>query len=126
MPTPTLIFIIIFIMTFILFPFISKGGWDKLAYYYKTNIPFNGTNAGTITARINSYIYWNSIVFKYNDEGMYLKNKTLLDLFPSTPVFIAWSEVKALSIKGPLFGTEVTLVISRFVFIASIAIIIAS
>jgi len=77
-------------------------GWDDLVANYEASVPFTGQRVGIISASINSLGYRNSLVLKYNDQGMLLKPVFILRLFHK-PIFIPWSEIKEIRDKKILF-----------------------
>jgi hypothetical protein len=82
--------------------FISRMGWDKLVQHFKAIDKFEGKRVGLISVTINSGNYQNSIVLKYNYQGIYLKPIFLFRLF-HPPVLIPWNEIKDVRDKKILF-----------------------
>lgn len=106
-------FPILFIGTLILVTFIlSKMGWADLAANYPSNSAFTGKRVGIISASINSVNYQNSLVLKYNEEGIYLRPVFLFRLFHK-PVLIPWKEIKEVRDKKILFYTFKELIIGN-------------
>src|SRR5690348_11958136 len=61
---------------------ISRLGWSKLAYEYKTDPElFTGNKIGLISARINFTNYNNCLSLAYNDQGLLFKLIFLFRLF---------------------------------------------
>ena len=81
---------------------ISKMGWSDLASKYQTNAVFTGDKAGLISASINNANYKNSLILKYNEEGLYLKPIFLFSLFHK-PILIPWEEIKEVRDKKIFF-----------------------
>jgi hypothetical protein len=99
----------LFIGSWILVSFIlSKTGWSKLVKQYRAANDFIGNNIGMISASINGVNYKNSIILKYNNEGMYFKSIFFFRLF-HPPFFIAWKEISEISNKQFLFSKIVEL-----------------
>lgn len=86
------------LVTFVL----SKLGWANLATPYLFDRPFEGKRVGVITASINNVNYKNSLILKYNEEGIYLRPVVLFRLFHK-PVLIPWKEIKEVRTKKVLF-----------------------
>lgn len=99
------LFPIFFIGMWILVTFvIAKMGWVALVENYQFDDTFTGEKIGLISASINSANYKNSLILKYNDEGIYLKPIFLFRLFHK-PVLIPWKEIKDIRDKKILFIT---------------------
>lgn len=99
------LFPIFFIGMWILVTFvIAKMGWAALVENYQFDDTFTGEKIGLISASINSANYKNSLILKYNDEGIYLKPIFLFRLFHK-PVLIPWKEIKDIRDKKILFIT---------------------
>jgi len=86
---------------FVLF-IISRSGWGRLAERYKTDEAFTGTRIGIISAGINRANYNNSLILKYNEDGIYLKTMLIFRLF-HPPLLIPWSEIKEVTDMKLLF-----------------------
>jgi hypothetical protein len=91
---------------------ISKMGWSKLADRYETNLPFEGTRVGIISATINGVSYKNSLILRYNQDGLYLRPTFLFRLFHK-PLFIPWMEIKSVRERKMIFVTWKELVIGE-------------
>jgi hypothetical protein len=88
-------FPIIFIAWWILVLFIlSKRGWQEFSERYNAFGNFSGTRAGIVSTRIKKIQYNGSIVLRYDSQGIYLLPLLIFRLFHK-PIFIPWSEVKA-------------------------------
>ena len=87
---------------------------------YFINDQFIGQRVGIISASINNANYKNSIVLKYNKDGLYLRPIILFRLFHK-PILIPWKEIKEVRSKKILFYTFKELIIGH-PFIAIIAI----
>ena len=72
---------------------LSKTGWNNLAQKFRTNDAFHGTRIGIISASINSASYNNSLVLRYNYDGIYLRPVLFFRSF-HPPIFVPWSEIK--------------------------------
>ncbi len=83
---------------------ISKMGWTDLAAKYETSPEFIGTKIGLISANINSANYKNSLILKYNDEGIFLRPIFLFRLFHK-PILIPWQEIKSIRTKKNFFSS---------------------
>jgi hypothetical protein len=94
---------------FILF-ILSKRGWSDLVENYKAEDPFTGDRIGIISAGINGVNYNNSLILKYNDEGIYLKTMFLFSAFHK-PILIPWGEIKEVRNWKILFYTFKELII---------------
>jgi len=106
-------FPLVFIGMWILVTFIiSKMGWADLAANYQSNSTFIGKRVGIISASINNANYQNSLVLKYNEDGIYLKPVVLFRLFHK-PVLIPWKDVKEVRDKKILFYTYKELIIGN-------------
>jgi hypothetical protein len=102
-----------FIGIWILATFIlAKMGWADLANKYLFENDFIGQRKGIISAGINSVNYKNSLVLKFNDEGIYLRPSILFRLFHK-PILIPWSEIKEVRTKKILFFTYKELIIGN-------------
>jgi len=99
-------FPVLFIATWVLAVFtISKLGWSKLAGAYRTDPNFFiGTDVGLISAKVNFINYNNSLVLKYNEQGILLKTIFLFRLF-HPPILIPWNEITGVEDKKILFFT---------------------
>jgi hypothetical protein len=114
-------FLPVFIGMFVLVTYlISKMGWVTLAEKFRTDLPFEGTKIGTISATINAGNYRNAIKLKYDYQGFYLKTVFFFRLF-HPPVFIPWTEIKQVRNKKILFTQQKELVIGE-PFVAMITI----
>ena len=89
---------------------ISKRGWDNLAERFRMNDVFHGTRIGIISASVNGTSYNNSLVLKYNYDGIYLKTAFIFRLF-HPPIFIPWKEIKYVRDKKIFFTNMKELVI---------------
>jgi hypothetical protein len=98
---------------------ISKMGWRALATNYRFVGTFTGQKIGLISASINGANYKNSLILKYNEQGVYLKPIFLFRLF-HTPILIPWKEIKTVQDKKKLFVNFKELTIGK-PFIALIA-----
>ena len=99
----------LFIGSWVLISFIiSKMGWSNLVSKYKFDNNFIGNNIGMISASINNASYRNSIILKYNNEGIYFKTLFLFRLFHA-PFFIPWEEIKNIKNKQFFFTSLVEL-----------------
>jgi hypothetical protein len=99
------IFPFAFIGSWLLVSFIlSRMGWATLATNYPFDGVFTGQRIGIISGSINSVNYNNSIILKYNDEGLYLKPIVLFRLFHK-PILIPWKEIKSVRDKQMLLFT---------------------
>lgn len=85
------------VVTFIL----AKIGWSALATNYQFDGLFTGQRIGIISGSINGVNYNNSLILKYDDEGIYLKTIFLFRLFHK-PVLIPWEEIKSVRDKRML------------------------
>jgi len=107
-PMPNLLLYIFPLIILIFFPaiifLISRFGWAKLATRFRHQGSFDGTRIGTISAAVNTANYKNSIVMKYNDEGLYLKAIFIFRLF-HPPLLIPWSEIGDVRALEARFGT---------------------
>jgi hypothetical protein len=81
---------------------LSKKGWTNLAEHYYYSKTFSGERIGIISASINGITYQNSIILKYNQEGMYLKTILLFRGFHK-PILIPWKEIIEVRPKKILF-----------------------
>ena len=54
---------------------------DFYLVYDLANNKFEGKRVGLISMKINSGNYNGAVVFRYNNDGIYLKTMTLLKLF---------------------------------------------
>ena len=107
------IFPFLFIGMWILITFIiSKMGWAGLVANYACTETFTGTRVGIISAGINNANYNNSLVLKYNEEGIYLKPVLLFRLFHK-PVLIPWKEIIEVRDKKILFYTYKELIVGQ-------------
>jgi hypothetical protein len=91
---------------------ISKMGWADLAAKYQSSATFIGKRVGIISASINNANYKNSLVLKYNEEGIYLRPVFLFRLFHK-PIFIPWKEIKEVRDKKILFYTFKELIVGN-------------
>lgn len=70
-----------------------------------------GTRVGIISATVNGKAnYRNSLVLKYNEQGMYLKPVLLFSLFHK-PILIPWEEIIEVKNKTKLFHTAKEIII---------------
>src|SRR5436190_2273872 len=100
-----------FISMWVLVVFIiSKMGWADLVTNYQSDAAFIGERVGLISASINSANYKNSLILKYNEEGIYLRPILLFRLFHK-PVLIPSSEIKEVRSKKILFFTFKELIV---------------
>jgi hypothetical protein len=107
------IFPFFFIGMWLLVTFIiSKTGWTDLVANYRYDNAFTGTRVGIISAAINKANYNNSLVLKYNEDGIYLKPILLFRLFHS-PVLIPWKEIKEVRDKKIFFYTYRELIVGQ-------------
>src|SRR5258706_3807006 len=81
---------------------ISKMGWDRLIERFKTNDAFHGKRIGIISASVNGANYNNSLILKYNYDGIYLRPILIFRLF-HPPILIPWSEIKYVRDKKIFF-----------------------
>ncbi len=91
---------------------ISKMGWADLVANYQYDAPFTGERVGIISASINGANYKNSLVLKYNQEGIYIRPVLLFRLFHK-PMLIPWKEIKEVRDKKVLFYTYKELIIGH-------------
>jgi hypothetical protein len=91
---------------------ISKMGWADLVENYQYDEPFTGTRVGIISATINKINYKNTLILKYNDEGVYIKVVLLFSLFHK-PILIPWSEIKEVRNKKILISSFKELIIGH-------------
>jgi hypothetical protein len=91
---------------------LSRLGWTALAAKYRSNDVIAGTRVGMISAAVNTANYKNSLVLKYNDEGMYLRPVFVFRLF-HPPVFIPWREIVEVNEKSVLRGETRELVVGE-------------
>ena len=82
--------------------FLSRKGWSDLVNMYQFDGVFQGQRFGVISAGINGVNYNNCLVFKYNEQGFYLRPTLLFRLFHKA-VFIPWGEIKDIRDKQILF-----------------------
>jgi hypothetical protein len=105
---PNLLLYIFPLIILVFFPaiifLISRFGWAKLSMRFRHHGAFDGTRIGTISAAVNTANYKNSIVMKYNDEGLYLKAIFIFRLF-HPPLLIPWSEIREVHELDARFGT---------------------
>lgn len=100
---------------------ISKMGWATLVDNYQTSPHFEGQRVGIISASINSINYRNSLILKYNQDGIYLRPTILFRLFHK-PVLIPWKEIKEVRDKKILLFSFKELIIGQpFVAIIGIS-----
>ena len=83
-----------------------------MAVKYRYDPPFEGTRVGLISCSVNGMNYKNSIVMKYDMQGLYLKPIFILRLFHA-PVLIPWADIKEVREKTILFSTFKQLVIGQ-------------
>jgi hypothetical protein len=67
---------------------------------------------GIISAKINSANYNNSLILKYNEDGIYLKPIILFRLFHK-PILIPWREIKEVRDKNILFFSFKDLIVGQ-------------
>ena len=89
---------------------ISKMGWADLVSHYEYTGGFTGKRVGIISASINNLSYGNSLILKYNDEGIYLNPIIPFRLFHK-PVFIRWQEIREVRRKKILFFSYKELIV---------------
>ena len=77
-------------------------GWADLQAKYETTDQFIGNRIGIISISINSMNYNNSIILKYNEEGIYLRPVLLFRIFHK-PILIPWKEIIEVRDKKILF-----------------------
>jgi hypothetical protein len=90
--------------------FISRMGWNDLAKNYQYDDVFTGTRIGMISASINSANYKNSLVLKYNKDGIYLRPVIMFRMFHK-PILIPWKEIKEVRDRKVIFNTFSELII---------------
>jgi hypothetical protein len=105
---PFLFIGMVILVTFI----ISKMGWADLAARFQSDATFSGTRVGIISASVNGAKYKNSLILKYNEEGIYLRPVFLFRLFHK-PVFIPWKEIKEVRDKKILFYSFKELIVGN-------------
>ena len=111
----------LFVGMWILVTFIvSKMGWADLVANYRYDTVFTGNRVGMISASINKANYNNSLILKYNEDGIYLKPILLFRLFHK-PVLIPWKEIKEVLDKKIFFYTYKELIVGQ-PFVATIGI----
>ncbi|OQP60371.1 hypothetical protein A3860_33875 [Niastella vici] len=121
MDTLRYLFPFVFVGMWILVTFIlSKKGWADLVASYETNAHFSGERVGVISATINNANYKNSLVLKYNEEGLYLRPIFLFRLFHK-PILIPWKEIKEVRSKKILLFPYKELIIGH-PFVAAVSI----
>lgn len=99
----TYLFPFFFIGMWVLVIFIIlKMRWADLVTNYQSGNTFTGKKVGIISASINRADYSNSLILKYNEEGIYLKPIFIFRLFHK-PVLIPWREIKEVRNKKILF-----------------------
>ena len=91
---------------------ISRMGWVNLVENYYYEAEFTGTRVGIISASVNNTNYKNSLVLKYNEQGIYLRPVWLFRLFHK-PVLIPWKEIKEVRDRKILFFTFKELIIGQ-------------
>ncbi|MEO8406333.1 MAG: hypothetical protein ABI480_17115 [Chitinophagaceae bacterium] len=91
---------------------ISKMGWDDLYANYPASTEFSGQRIGIITAAVNNANYKNSLVLKYNEEGIYLRPVLIFRLFHK-PILIPWKEIKEVRQKKILIFSYTELIIGN-------------
>jgi len=89
-------------MWFLVLYIISKMGWADLEAKYQTRDPFIGNRIGIISVSINGMNYNNSIILKYNEEGIYLNPVFIIRIFHK-PILIPWKEIIEVRDKKILF-----------------------
>jgi hypothetical protein len=91
---------------------ISKMGWTNLVDKYLFQDQFIGQRIGIISASINNSNYKNSLILKYNQDGIYLRPVILFRLFHK-PILIPWTEIKEVRTKKILFTTLKELIVGH-------------
>ena len=110
---------LLFAGSWILISFIiSRAGWADLVTHYQTNTAFIGRRVGIISASINSANYKNSLILKFNEDGIYLRPIILFRLFHK-PILIPWKEIKEIQDKKFLFFSYKKLIVGQ-PFVATI------
>lgn len=94
---------------FVLF-ILSGMGWSSLTERFRTESAFTGIRIGIISGSINWVQYNNSLVLKFNAEGIHLQPAIFFRLF-HPPIFIPWHEIKAVKDKKVLFQKSTDLII---------------
>ena len=78
-----IIFPFLFVGIWILATYIiSKMGWAELVDNYQTNVTFEGKRIGIISDSINNSNYNNSIIMKYNENGISFSSSIQLFMRP--------------------------------------------
>lgn len=107
------VFVLFFIgMLITVLYLLSKKGWADLTAKYQSDEPFIGTRVGLISASINNVYYKNSLVLRYNGDGIYLRPIFPFRLFHK-PVLIPWKEIKEVRTKKYFFSTYKQLIVGN-------------
>lgn len=82
--------------------FLSRKGWSALINQYRFYGDFSGERVGISSANINGVNYNNCLLFKINQQGVFIRPILFFRLF-HPPVFIPWHDIKTVRDKKILF-----------------------
>ena len=82
---------------------VSRQGWAALASRYRHRGPVPAARMGVVTGAINTTNYKNSLLVRYNGEGLYLRPVFIFRLF-HPPLFIPWAEIGTAEEQSAVFG----------------------